>query len=139
MVSQQFLPNLQSNYLIVMDNAPYHSRKLESVPTMSLTKQQMQDWLTAKGIVFPECSLKKELLQLIVTSSSTPKYTIDEMAKAAGHEIVRLPPYHCELNPIELAWSQVKRCIKEDKKLFTLTVIKKLTFKGFDQVGAEDW
>ena len=45
------LPNLQSNSLIVMDNAPYHSRKLESVPTMSSTKQQMQDWLTAKGIV----------------------------------------------------------------------------------------
>ena len=37
------LPNLQSNSLIVMDNAPYHSRKLEPVPTMSSTKQQMQD------------------------------------------------------------------------------------------------
>ena len=49
-----FLPNLQSNSLIVMDNAPYHSRKLEPVPTMSSTKLGMQDWLTAKGIVFPE-------------------------------------------------------------------------------------
>ena len=89
--------------------------------------------------MFPECSLKRELLQLIVASSPTPKYIVDEMAKAAGHEIVRLPPYHCELNPIELAWSQVKRYIKENNKLFTLTAVKKLTFKGFDQVGAEDW
>ena len=133
------LPNLQSNSLIVMDNAPYHSHKLEPVPTMSSTKQQMQDWLTVKGIVFPECSLKRELLQLIVSSSPTPKYAVDEMAKAAGHEIVRLPPYYCELNPIKLAWSQVKRYIKENNNLFTLTAVKELTFKGFDQVGAEDW
>ena len=62
------LLNLQSNSLIVMDNAPYHSHKLEPVPTMSLKKQQMQDWLPAKGIVFPECSLKRELLQLIVAN-----------------------------------------------------------------------
>ena len=58
--------------------------------------------------MFPECSLKRELLQLIVASSPTPKYAVDEMVEAARHEIVRLPPYHCELNPIELSWSQVK-------------------------------
>ena len=44
------LPNLQSNSLIVMDNAPYHSCKLG--PTMSSMKQQMQDWLTAKELCF---------------------------------------------------------------------------------------
>ena len=42
------IPNLQSNSLFVMDNAPYHSRMLESVPTMSSRKQQMHDWLTVK-------------------------------------------------------------------------------------------
>ena len=34
-----------------------------------------------------------------------PKYAVDEMVKAAVHEIVRLPPYHCEINLIELTWS----------------------------------
>ena len=70
----------------------------------------MQDWLTARGIEYPEHALKREL------------YT--EMAKAAGHEVVRLPPYHCELNPIELAWSQLKRFIKENNTLFTLSAVK---------------
>ena len=55
------IPNLQSNSLIVMDNAPYHSRMLESAPTMSSRKQQMHDWLTAKGIEYPESALKREL------------------------------------------------------------------------------
>ena len=133
------LPNIQSNSLIVIDNAPYHSRRLEPVPTMNSRKQLMQDWLTAKGIEYPECALKRELFQLIRASNAKPKFVIDEMAKAAGHEVVRLPPYHCELNPIELAWAQVKQYIKKNNKLFTLTAVKELTFEGFDQVGADDW
>ena len=60
------------------------------------------------------------------------------MAKAVGHEVVRLPPYHCELNPIELAWSQVKHYIKNNK-LFTLTAVKELTYGGIDQVGVMEW
>ncbi len=36
------------------------------------------------------------------------KYRVDEMAKAAGHEVVRLPPYHCTFNPIELVWADEK-------------------------------
>ncbi|KAJ8983152.1 hypothetical protein NQ317_016251 [Molorchus minor] len=31
------------------------------------------------------------------------------MAKARDVTILRLPPYHCELNPIELIWAQKKR------------------------------
>ena len=72
----------------------------------------MQDWLTAHQIEFPECALKQALYAIIKSTNPTPKYAVDEMAKAAGHEVVRLPPYHCELNPIELAWSQVKQYIK---------------------------
>ena len=48
------LPNL-----IVMDNTPYHSCKVELVPTMSSTKEQMKDWLTLTAIEFPDYALKK--------------------------------------------------------------------------------
>ena len=40
---------------------------------------------------------------MIRASNPKPKFVVDEMATAVGHEVVRLPPYHCELNPIELA------------------------------------
>ena len=52
--------------------------------------------------------------------------------KAAGHEVVHIPPYHWELNPIELCWSQVKGYIKEHIKEFTLTSMKCLTYEVFN-------
>ena len=93
----------------------------------------MHDWLTAKGIEYPESALKRELFQLIHASNPKPKFVVDEMAKAVRLEVVRLLPYHCELNPIELAWSQIKHCIKNNK-LFTLTAVKELTYGRIDQV-----
>jgi len=33
-----------------------------------------------------------------------------------GHEAVWLPVAHCELNPIEISWSQVKGHVKENKR-----------------------
>ena len=35
-----------------------------------------------------------------------------------GHEVVRLPVAHCELNPIEMAWSQVKGHVKDNNKKY---------------------
>ena len=73
----------------------------------------MHDCLTTKGIEYPESALKRELFQLVRESNPKPKFVVDEMAKAAGHEVVWLPPYHCELNPIEISRSRVKHCIKK--------------------------
>ena len=47
--------------------------------------------------------------------------------------------YHCELNPIELCWSQVKGHIKKHNQKFTLSAVKDLTYEGFRRVGAEQW
>ena len=74
------------------------------MPTSNSRKGDMQDWLMSPGIEYPEGALKRELLSLIKLNNRKPKYVIDEMAKAAGHEVVRIPPYHCELNPIKLCW-----------------------------------
>ena len=44
-----------------------------------------------------------ELLQLV--DPIRPMYNhkrVDKLAQTAGHEVLRSPPYHCELNPIEL-------------------------------------
>lgn len=51
------------------------------------------------------------------------KYVIDEEALKCGKKVLRLPPYHCELNAIELARSVVKNHVKTNNiKLSKLTM-----------------
>ena len=51
---------------------------------------------------------KADLLDLVKQNKPRPRYVIDDLASANGHEVLRLPPYHCELNPIEMVWGQLK-------------------------------
>ncbi|CAG4927894.1 unnamed protein product [Colias eurytheme] len=44
----------------------------------------------------------------------------------------KLPPYHCDLNPIELIWAQAKRKIKSSKN------IKELALDAFNSITSED-
>ncbi len=33
-------------------------------------------------------------------ANKVTKYFVDEMIKSKGHFVLRMPPYHCHLNPI---------------------------------------
>ncbi|CAG4982314.1 unnamed protein product [Colias eurytheme] len=116
-----------------MDNSPYHSRKLETLPTMSWTKPKIQEWLTCKNIPFETTMVKASLIEIVrqYKQQYYEKYVVDEMA--AQHVIIivlRLPPYHCALNPIELVWTQAKGYVASNNKTFKLTEGKKLFEEG---------
>ncbi|KAF2887904.1 hypothetical protein ILUMI_18268 [Ignelater luminosus] len=36
-------------------------------------------------------------------------YHLDEYDEQHGHCVLRLPPYHCHFNTIEIVWSKTKR------------------------------
>ena len=57
----------------------------------------------------------------------------------AGHEVVHLPVAHCTLNPIELAWSQVKGYIKTNNRRFNLEEVASVAKEGFEVVTPECW
>ncbi|VEN40539.1 unnamed protein product, partial [Callosobruchus maculatus] len=94
-----------------------HSRRLEKVPTNASRKLDIQNWLRSKNISFDESLLEVELLQIVNEHRSEyNKYTgIDEMAKEQNKIVLRRPPYHCELNPIELVWAEIKNTVAENK------------------------
>ena len=100
---EQLLPNIPPNSVIVLDNASYHSAQVELLPRKHWRKDLIREWLTSKDIQWNTDMIKDELLKLV--EPLRPKYSdknVDKMAREAGHEVLRLPPYHCELNPIEL-------------------------------------
>ena len=102
---------------VCMYNAPYHSKNTENYPTSKWPKQQFVDWLTEKNITFPDKALRAELWTLVKSEREKfPDKVMETVAKEYGHEILRLPPNHCELNPIELVWAAEKNYVAGENK-----------------------
>jgi hypothetical protein len=47
--------------------------------------------------------------------------------------------YHCELNPIEMIWAQVKGYVAANNKTFKLEDVRLLLEKGIQNVTPERW
>jgi transposase len=134
----QLLPNLPLQSIIVLDNAPTHSKQYNKTPTQSNTKQQIKDWLNKNNIRFSENSLKPELLKLVKEHSSGKSYTVDKMIKDYGHIPIRLPPYHCEFNPIEHVWGQMKEFISTRNIHNNRKESEKLIWDSMDNITANN-
>ncbi|CAI6376480.1 unnamed protein product [Macrosiphum euphorbiae] len=137
---QSILPRLDPRSIIVMDNAPYHSVQTEKYPTSSARKSVILEWLNAKGVTFDRPMLKPELLAKVRELKPREKsYVIDNLANNAGHTVLRLPPYHCEFNPIELAWAMVKGYVKRENTTFKANDVRQLLYTAIDRVTPENW
>lgn len=134
------IPLLKPNSVIVMDNAPYHSVKIERCPTLCWKKADIEKWLDDKGEHFERPVNKIRLMEIVKRIKPRfNKYVIDEYVKTKNMTILRTPPYHCELNPIELAWSSVKRYVKSNNSTFRLPDVKQLLEDGVNQCTPEMW
>lgn len=51
-LTEKLIPNIPRNSMIVMDNAPYHSKEENKPPNMNSKKQAMVEWLQAHNIEF---------------------------------------------------------------------------------------
>lgn len=100
-----------------MDNASYHSMYLNNYPKSNARKVDVQDWFKNQNINFSTLETLAELRERVKLLTQTfKKYELDEIASSMGHEVIRLPPYHCQYNPIELIWAQVKREVAKKKQ-----------------------
>jgi len=107
--TEQFLPNMPKNALIIMDNAPYPNvLSHHSAPTATCKKDRISAWLRKNGIPVSDDCLKAALVEILDKLAPPPLYALDELAAAQGHAILRTPPYHPELQPIETCWAVVK-------------------------------
>ncbi|XP_050316224.1 uncharacterized protein LOC126750614 [Anthonomus grandis grandis] len=107
-VENQLIPNLEEPSLIIMDNAPYHSVQLEKQPSSSWKKQEIAEWLVKNNIPYNRQMFKPELLSIAKMYKRPKQYKIDTILQENGHEVLRLPPYHCQFNAIEMIWADAK-------------------------------
>lgn len=105
----KLLPSLPEPSIIIMDNASYHSTQINKAPTQANKKADLAAWLEKNGIETNSEMLKSDLIKLVLENkNSKQRYEIDELALSHGHRVLRIPPYHCQYNAIELIWAQVK-------------------------------
>ena len=57
------------------------------------------------GIDYDEAWNRARLLQEVKKAAPSKVYKVDEMARRHNVEVLRLPPYHPDLNPIERVWA----------------------------------
>lgn len=137
---ERILPKLRPNSVIVMDNASYHSVKIDKAPSSGTRKADIIKWLADKGVVIDEPTVIPELLQMVKQiKPQNERYVIDELAKNHNHTILRLPPYYCELNPIELAWSSIKNHVRMNNTTYKIQVMTKLLIECVNRVDSEMW
>jgi transposase len=135
--AEKLIPNTPENSWIIMDNASYHNTlSSDSPPIKSSSKESIQNWLMRNNIHYENDSLKAELVEILSKLNVDPVYKIDEIAKVHGHKIIRTPPYHPELQPIELCWGIVKNHIARNCD-FTMATLKNQLEIGFDKVKPE--
>jgi transposase len=107
-LQERLVPNLPTQSVLVMDNASYHCIENNKKPNSASLKATMQEWLHEKGIHFSREMTKANLMEIIKCIPAQKNYVLDTMLERYGHTVLRLPPYHPELNPIELVWAFVK-------------------------------
>lgn len=69
------------------------------------------------------------------------KIVVDRVIRDHGHIPIRLPPYMCELNPIEIAWAQLKRFIRDKNTTgeFSIKMLRELVDQGIVSITSDDW
>ena len=62
---------------------------------------------------------------------------IDKIAERYGHEVLRLPPYHCDLNAIELIWANEKNFVARENTEMTMKFAEELFRRRRDELTPE--
>jgi hypothetical protein len=99
-------------------------------------QKKIKEWLEYNKIYCRDDCLKPELVEVMKKIATEPIYAIDEIARSYGHEVIRTPPYHPELQPIETCWGVVKNHVARTSDFTMNNLIEKLDI-GYSKVTAK--
>jgi transposase len=137
---EDVFPSLPESSIIVLDNASYHCRKIDRKPTMSHKKDTMIKWLEKHNQGQNLSGLRKiDLMDMINTIPFEDKFYLDNLCSEKNISVVRLPPYHCHFNPIEMIWSMLKSYIGWYNYDGKLSTVDRLISEGFERITPQMW
>jgi hypothetical protein len=100
----------------------------------------MEAWLLERNIPFCDSMLRAQLYDLIKLNKPTHTcYVIDQILADKGHTVLRLPPYHPDLNPTELIWANVKLWVASKSTTFKIKDVEQLCRQRFEEIWHEEW
>jgi len=135
-------------YMVVMDNASYHSAK--STPKRADKKEVVYKYIEQQVqlkrvdvTLRPMKQMRRWELDIILDNIvKLPQmqkylYELDQRAEKSGIDIVRLPPYHCQFNPIEFVWKDIKLNIRKQNTEQKIDSMKPIVEKELRSYGAD--
>ena len=133
----QICKNASKNSALVIDNASYHSKYSEDHPKSTWKKAQYAEWLKKKDPLCKRCYTTDPMEAGKEKRENYPAYWLEKIAYKYGHEIVRLPPYNCQLNAIELIWGIEKNYVASENKEHKLSEVEDLFRKKREEIDQE--
>ncbi len=134
---EMLIPNIPENSLIITDNASCRNILPEySPPTPLCPKKKIKEWSDYNKIYCRDDCLKPESVEILKKMTAEPIYIVDEIARSYGHEVIRTPPYHPELQPIETCRGVVRNHAGR-KCDFTMNNLIEQLNSGFNKVTAK--
>ena len=85
---------------------------------MNMKKDKLIAFMSKHDIKIPNpIPTKSVLLEkiLIILKNIEKQYVTDSITEKSSYFVLWLPPYHCILNPIEMAWNQLKYQVRQLK------------------------
>lgn len=139
---------------LVLDNAAYHVAKIDGQYSISelTTKLKLVDAIlkmNKRGYTKEELMQKKttqipgftnkDLRTILKEDGYAPERFIDQLALKHDIDLCFLPPYHPDLNPIEVAWALAKNYVARHNTTRKFDDVKKWLLEGFSTVTPEIW
>lgn len=107
-LNTNLLPHLPDNAIVVLCNTPIQSIQMNKPPNSTSKREDLEKWLHQHKVPFESNLLKVQLYELIRLNCPSKICVVDEILKENGHEVLRIPPYNYDLNPIEYMCSLIK-------------------------------
>lgn len=134
---EKLMKNIPENSLIIMDNASCHNVPAEEAfPKKSHTVKRLRERLSDNGIPRTGDMIKSELFGLCSRFATKPEFLTGNIARKQGHSVLRTPPCHPELQPIETCRAIVRKHAARHNDC-TMKKVRILLKEGFERVTAK--